>query len=108
MAWFNFFILEFVIVRDEKNGGNLEFSTYEDLEKCFASQELHPADLKAATEIYINKLLDPIRKAFESPELKKLASAAYPPPPKKQAPKQGRHLFKNILLSYEDFIFRLN
>ncbi|XP_075233254.1 tyrosyl-tRNA synthetase [Lycorma delicatula] len=80
---------KFVIVRDEKNGGNLEFSTYEDLEKCFASQELHPADLKAATEIYINKLLDPIRKAFESPELKKLASAAYPPPPKKQAPKQA-------------------
>lgn len=44
--------------------------TYDELEKSFAEEKLHPADLKASVEIYINKLLEPIRKVFESPELK--------------------------------------
>uniref|UniRef100_A0A1B6CRD0 Tyrosine--tRNA ligase n=2 Tax=Clastoptera arizonana TaxID=38151 RepID=A0A1B6CRD0_9HEMI len=69
---------KFVIKRDEQNGGNLSFSTYDELESCFAKQDLHPADLKASVEGYINALLDPIRKKFETPELKKLAEKAYP------------------------------
>ncbi|TMW43742.1 hypothetical protein DOY81_011178 [Sarcophaga bullata] len=52
------------------------------MEQYFADQKLHPADLKAAVEKYINKLLEPIRKTFESPELQKLSAAAYPPPAK--------------------------
>ncbi|KAL1131979.1 hypothetical protein AAG570_011590 [Ranatra chinensis] len=73
---------KFIVWRDESNGGNIEFERYEELEKCFASQELHPGDLKSSVEVYINRLLNPIRKIFQTPELKKLAASAYPPPNK--------------------------
>jgi len=36
--------------------------------------------LKNSVEVALNKLLDPIREKFNSPELKKLTSAAYPDP----------------------------
>lgn len=67
-----------IISRDEKVGGNLNFSNYQSLEQVFFKQELHPADLKAAAEFYINRLLEPIRKKFESKELKELVTKAYP------------------------------
>lgn len=69
---------DFKISRDEANGGDLYFSTYKELENCFSEQNLHPADLKAAIEFYVNRLLDPIRKIFDSPELQKLVAKAYP------------------------------
>lgn len=77
----------FTVNRNEKNGGDLTFMTYPELETCFAENKLHPGDLKAAVEKYINQLLEPIRKTFESPELQKLSAAAYPPPPKAGAAK---------------------
>ena len=73
---------KFTIERDEKNGGNAYFEAYENLEQSFAKEEVHPGDLKAAVEKYLNRLLDPVRKIFESKELKKLAHDAYPPPAK--------------------------
>lgn len=45
-------------------------------------QVVHPGDLKNSVEVALNKLLDPIREKFNSPELKKLTSAAYPNPSK--------------------------
>jgi len=69
---------KFIITRNEANGGDLNFSTYEELETYFAEKKLHPADLKVAVEFYINRLLDPIRKIFDTPELKQLVSKAYP------------------------------
>lgn len=72
----------FTVLRKEENGGDVTFLNYEDLEKYFAEEKLHPGDLKGAVENYINKLLDPIRKTFETPELKKLTEQAYPPPGK--------------------------
>ncbi|XP_073840446.1 tyrosyl-tRNA synthetase [Musca autumnalis] len=72
----------FEINRSEENGGDVTFTNYADLEQYFADNKLHPADLKATVEKYINKLLEPIRKEFESPELQKLSAAAYPPPAK--------------------------
>merc|ERR1712045_1050168 len=73
---------KFIINRDEKNGGNVEFDDFEALEQTFAKEEVHPADLKGAVEKYLNRLLEPVRKVFESKELKKLTNAAYPPPAK--------------------------
>ena len=55
----------FCIERPEKFGGSLEFSTYEELEKQFIS-ELHPLDLKNATTIYLNQILEPIHDYFNS------------------------------------------
>jgi len=72
----------FVIDRPEQHGGNIEFTTYEALEEAFAKEEVHPGDLKSAVEKYLNQLLEPVRKKFETPELKKLTAAAYPPPSK--------------------------
>ncbi|KAB5530877.1 hypothetical protein PHYPO_G00134430 [Pangasianodon hypophthalmus] len=69
---------EFVIKRDPKWGGDKVYTSYEEVEKDFAEEQIHPGDLKASVEVALNKLLDPIRKKFETPELKKLSSSAYP------------------------------
>ncbi|XP_046814747.1 tyrosine--tRNA ligase, cytoplasmic isoform X1 [Vespa crabro] len=73
------------VPRSEEFGGDISFSTYEELETAFAKEEIHPGDLKSAAEVYINKLLDPIRKEFDgNSKLKSLASKAYPPPQKQK------------------------
>lgn len=41
-------------------------------------QAVHPGDLKASVEVALNQLLEPIRKKFQSPELRKLSNTAYP------------------------------
>ncbi|XP_067362164.1 tyrosine--tRNA ligase, cytoplasmic-like isoform X2 [Channa argus] len=69
---------EFYIKRDPKWGGDKTFTGYEELEMEFAKEMIHPGDLKASVEVALNQLLDPIRKKFESPELLKLTSLAYP------------------------------
>lgn len=46
------------------------------------TQLVHPGDLKASMEVALNKLMDPIRKKFESPELRQLTNTAYPDPSK--------------------------
>ena len=55
-----------------------EFEKFEDLESAFAKEEVHPGDLKASVEFYLNRLLDPVRKKFETPALKTLTNKAYP------------------------------
>jgi len=54
----------FLIKRAEKFGGKLEFNNYGELEKAFA-RDLHPLDLKNATTVYINKILEPIHSFFD-------------------------------------------
>lgn len=72
----------FEVTRKEEFGGNVTYLKFDDLEAAFAKEELHPGDLKVSAELYINKLLEPIRKKFESAELKELSAKAYPPPAK--------------------------
>ncbi|CAH1117704.1 unnamed protein product [Phaedon cochleariae] len=73
---------KYIVPRKPEFGGDSSFEKYEDLEKAFAKEEVHPGDLKNAVEVYINRLLEPIRKTFSTPELKKLAERAYPIPSK--------------------------
>ncbi|XP_004074451.1 tyrosine--tRNA ligase, cytoplasmic [Oryzias latipes] len=73
---------EFSIKRDPKWGGDKTYSVFEDVEKDFAEERVHPGDLKASVEAALNQLLDPIRKKFQSPELRKLTNSAYPDPSK--------------------------
>ncbi|NP_958473.1 tyrosine--tRNA ligase, cytoplasmic [Danio rerio] len=80
---------EFVIKRDPKFGGDKVYTDFEEVEKDFAAEQIHPGDLKASVELALNKLLDPIRKKFESPELKKLTSSAYPEPSKNKGGAKG-------------------
>ncbi|KAH9500615.1 hypothetical protein Btru_077089 [Bulinus truncatus] len=75
----------FEIKRKAENGGDIAYDTFEELEKAFANGEVHPGDLKNSVEKYLNELLDPIRKTFESPELKELVAKAYPIQKKKTA-----------------------
>ncbi|XP_071956556.1 tyrosine--tRNA ligase, cytoplasmic-like [Antedon mediterranea] len=80
----------FLIERKEEFGGNKLYDDYESLEKEFGEELVHPGDLKQAVEREINKLLDPIRKQFQSPELKELASKAYPVEPKTKVKKGAK------------------
>jgi tyrosyl-tRNA synthetase len=59
---------EFVVERPEKFGGNVTFTSYEELEAAFVKKELHPADLKGTAAKYINEILTPIRDHFETDE----------------------------------------
>jgi len=64
---------EFVIERPEKWGGNMNFTSYNQLAESFESGQLHPADLKAGVANYIDKLIVPVREHFEKdPTAKKL------------------------------------
>lgn len=80
---------EFVILRDEKWGGNKTYTNYLDLEKDFADEVVHPGDLKNSVEVALNKLLEPIREKFSSPQMKKLAGSAYPDPSKAKPAAKG-------------------
>jgi len=53
------------IERPSKFGGNIELDSYEQLEKTFAEKKLHPMDLKKSTALYLNKMIDPIRKKLK-------------------------------------------
>lgn len=88
---------KFCVPRREENGGDVDYENYELLESAFAREEVHPGDLKAGVEVYINQLLEPIRKTFEDPKLKSLAQKAYP-----QAVKQSElyHYFSFFFLMF--------
>lgn len=60
------------IERPAKFGGNVEYNSYDDLEKDFVAGKLHPMDLKNATASNINELLEPVRKHFSKGTAKKL------------------------------------
>jgi tyrosyl-tRNA synthetase len=65
----------FVVKRPEKYGGNLEYFSYDEVEKDFIEKKLHPMDLKNSVAIEINKLLE----KFQADEnLKKIHKKAYP------------------------------
>jgi len=68
----------FIIKRPDKYGGDVAYNDYEDLSHAFASKKLFPTDLKNAVTTFIVTLLDPLRKVFESPEMKELVTQAYP------------------------------
>uniref|UniRef100_A0A4W4G7B1 Tyrosine--tRNA ligase n=1 Tax=Electrophorus electricus TaxID=8005 RepID=A0A4W4G7B1_ELEEL len=80
---------EFVIKRDPKWGGDKVYTDFEEVEKDFAEEHIHPGDLKASVEVALNKLLDPIRKKFDTPELRKLTSSAYPNLSKNKSASKG-------------------
>ncbi|CAH2222234.1 tyrosine--tRNA ligase, cytoplasmic [Pelobates cultripes] len=80
---------EFVVLRDEKYGGNKTYTDFETLEKDFAEELVHPGDLKASVEKALNKLLDPIREKFATPEMRKLSNGAYPDPSKQKSVSKG-------------------
>ncbi len=53
------------VERPAKYGGDIEFTSYEELEKAFVNKEVHPLDLKMALVKYLSELLKPARQAME-------------------------------------------
>lgn len=64
----------FRIPRPEKFGGDLSYSSYEEIEKDFIEQKLHPLDLKNGITEEINKFLKNFRT---NKKLLKLYNEAY-------------------------------
>lgn len=67
--------LEINVERSEKYGGNLKFSSYDELEKAYSSGKLHPMDLKNSVAENLIKVLEPVRKHMSQKkiiDLKKL------------------------------------
>ena len=69
--------LNFVIDRKEEYGGNITYTTIDDVKNDFKSEKLHPMDLKQGMTNNLDMILDPIRKTFETSEMKKLIKLAY-------------------------------
>jgi tyrosyl-tRNA synthetase len=63
----------FTVERKEKYGGNIEFWSYDELEKAYKEGKVHPADLKEAVAFYLNMIISPIREHFnKDPRARKL------------------------------------
>lgn len=64
---------KFVVERDAKWGGNLEYFSYDEVERDYVSKKLHPQDLKVAVSKEIVNLLERVDKK----KLEKLSEKAY-------------------------------
>ena len=60
------------IKRPEKFGGDMTYTSYKELEKDFAEKKLHPMDLKNSVSEKLIQILEPARKHFEQPKVKKM------------------------------------
>jgi len=52
---------EIIVERPSKFGGNITFTSYQQLEKEFSEKKLHPSDLKETVSRYIIEIIKPIR-----------------------------------------------
>jgi len=66
---------KFVVKREKKFGGDVSYNNYEEVEKDFTEEKLHPMDLKIAVAKEIFEILKPIQK--EKKILEKLGKEAY-------------------------------
>ncbi len=53
---------EVIVERPDKFGGNITYTSYQDLEGDFAQKKLHPSDLKATVSKYVTDIIRPIRE----------------------------------------------
>jgi tyrosyl-tRNA synthetase len=65
----------FVIKRDKKFGGDLNFKSYDEIETFFVAKKLHPLDLKNAFAEELNKMLKVFRDERE--KIEKIMKEAY-------------------------------
>lgn len=65
---------EFRITRSEAHGGDLRFTSPEEVEEAYATGALHPADLKNGVADWLVETLAPAREAFATPGKQALIS----------------------------------
>ncbi|MBR9680948.1 MAG: tyrosine--tRNA ligase [Candidatus Altiarchaeota archaeon] len=59
----------FEISRDKKYGGDLEFSSYDEVKVAFLNGKLHPSDLKSGLSEFVVDLLKPFRDEFKGSKI---------------------------------------
>jgi tyrosyl-tRNA synthetase len=59
---------EFRIAREERHGGDLRFTSPDEVDEAFSSSKLHSADLKNGVADWLVETLAPAREAFASAE----------------------------------------
>ncbi|CAF2713979.1 unnamed protein product [Rotaria sp. Silwood2] len=69
---------KFILLQSNKNYQPISFDNYQQLEDAFIDKDIDVNDLKNGLADYLNKLLEPIRQEFQSEEMQKLISLAYP------------------------------
>jgi len=57
---------EFLIERPLKYGESISFFSYKELEKEYAYRKIYPMDLKLSVSREISKIIEPIRRHFET------------------------------------------
>jgi len=60
------------VKRKKEFGGDIIYECYDGLENDFRDKRLHPMDLKMAMVVKLNEILEPARKHFASPKMKKI------------------------------------
>lgn len=56
----------FTIERPAKFGGSVTFESFKELEKAYSEGKLHPQDLKTGIAEQLTRILEPVRKYFET------------------------------------------
>ncbi len=56
----------FIIERPAKFGGNIQFDSFDQLASTYAEGKLHPMDLKNGVADQLGKILEPVRRYFET------------------------------------------
>lgn len=52
---------EFAVERPAKYGGNMSYYSYNELQKEYEQNKIHPKDLKMTTSRYLNEIISPVR-----------------------------------------------
>lgn len=58
-------VKDFMIKRPEKFGGNIKIKNYSEMEEMYSAGKIHPLDLKNAVAIYLDEIIEPIRKKWK-------------------------------------------
>ena len=53
---------EVIVERPSKFGGNVSYTSYQEIQRDFAEKKLHPSDLKSAASRYVINIIKPIRE----------------------------------------------
>lgn len=71
-------IPSFVINRDERWGGPMSFTTFDELVDNFTKDVLCPSDVKLGVCDFLTNLLEPVRNHFETEDMIRLTELSYP------------------------------
>ena len=80
---------KFLVKRSEEHGGDLEYSSYDDLLQACQAEKVHPADVKTALGEFLIELLEPVRQNLNTPEFKAITQAVYSPKVENSKPKSN-------------------